>query len=42
MRIHPKAKKYFLSHEDQLKSRKYVIEAGRDWFEIFEGQTPVV
>jgi type I restriction-modification system DNA methylase subunit len=37
---YPKAKKYFLSHEKQLKSRKYVINAGRNWFEIWVPQKP--
>lgn len=37
---YPKAKRYFLSHEDKLKSRKYVIDAGRDWFEIWVPQNP--
>ncbi len=37
---YPKAKKYFLSHEDQLKGRKYVIDAGREWFEIWVPQKP--
>jgi len=37
---YPKAKKYLLSHEDQLKGRKYVIDAGRGWFEIWVPQKP--
>ncbi|MCB9348411.1 MAG: N-6 DNA methylase [Lewinellaceae bacterium] len=37
---YPKAKKYFLSHEKQLKGRKYVINAGRNWFEIWVSQKP--
>jgi len=37
---YPKAKKYFLSHEEQLKGRKYVIDAGREWFEIWVPQKP--
>lgn len=36
----PKAKKYFLSHEDKLKGRKYVIKAGREWYEIWVPQKP--
>ncbi|MBC8487519.1 MAG: N-6 DNA methylase [Bacteroidetes bacterium] len=36
----PKAKKYFERHEDKLKSRKYLIDAGRDWFEIWVPQNP--
>jgi adenine-specific DNA-methyltransferase len=37
---YPKAKKYFLFHEDKLKGRKYVIDAGREWFEIWVPQKP--
>lgn len=37
---YPKAKKYFLSHQKQLKGRKYVINAGRNWFEIWVPQKP--
>lgn len=36
----PKAKKYLLSHKDRLSSRKYLIEAGRQWFEIWVPQNP--
>lgn len=36
----PNAKNYFLNHEEQLKSRKYVIEAGRQWFEIWVPHRP--
>lgn len=36
----PKAKQYLLSHEAILKGRKYVIEAGREWFEIWVPQKP--
>lgn len=37
---YPKAKKYFLSHEEALKSRKYLIDAGRNWYEIWVPQNP--
>jgi len=37
---YPKAKKYLLSHESQLKGRNYVISAGREWFEIWVPQNP--
>ncbi len=37
---YPKAKAYFHTHEEQLKGRKYVIEAGRKWFEIWVPQNP--
>jgi len=39
---YPKAKKYFEAHEKQLKGRKYVIEAGRNWFEIWVPQNPAL
>lgn len=32
---YPKAKNYFLLHEEKLKSRKYLIDAGRQWFELW-------
>jgi type I restriction-modification system DNA methylase subunit len=37
---YPKAKKYFLLHEAKLKSRKYLIEAGRQWFELWVSHKP--
>lgn len=37
---YPKAKKYLLSHEKQLKGRNYVVNAGRNWFEIWVPQKP--
>lgn len=37
---YPKAKKYFLDHELQLKSRKYLIEGGRQWFELWVPHKP--
>lgn len=37
---YPKAKKYFLQHEGILKSRKYLIEAGRQWFELWVSHRP--
>ena len=37
---YPKAKKYFLSHEAKLKSRKYLIEAGRQWYELWVSHKP--
>ncbi len=36
----PKAKNYLLQHESQLKGRKYVIKANRNWFEIWVPQQP--
>lgn len=37
---YPLAKQYFLNHSEQLKGRKYVISAGREWFEIWVPQNP--
>tara|TARA_R110002050_G_scaffold201841_1_gene336979 strand:- start:24764 stop:26485 length:1722 start_codon:yes stop_codon:yes gene_type:complete len=37
---YPKAEQYFLSHQERLQGRTYVIEAGREWFEIWVPQNP--
>ncbi len=37
---YPKAKKYFLQHEEKLRSRKYLIETGRQWFELWVPHHP--
>ena len=37
---YPKTKRYFETHEEVLKGRKYVIDAGREWFEIWVSQNP--
>jgi len=37
---YPKAKKYLLIHKDQLTSRKYLIDAGRKWYEIWVPHRP--
>ena len=36
----PKALRYLESHRPQLEGRSYVIEAGRNWFEIWVSQQP--
>ena len=36
----PKTKKYFETYSEVLKGRKYVIDAGRKWFEIWVPQNP--
>ena len=38
---YPKAYKYLLLHQEILKSRKYLIEAGRKWYELWVPQNPV-
>ncbi|AWH85396.1 modification methylase [Flavobacterium album] len=37
---YPKAKKFFLQHEEKLKARKYLIESGRQWFELWVSHRP--
>jgi adenine-specific DNA-methyltransferase len=38
----PGAKAYLLGHEEQLRGRKYVIEGGREWYEIWVPQRPAL
>ena len=38
--MYPKAKKYLWQHYDQLSNRKYVIQANRNWYEIWVPQNP--
>jgi len=37
---YPKAKKYFVQHEEKLRTRKYLIDAGRQWFELWVPHRP--
>jgi len=37
---YPNCKKYFESHGDILKSRKYIMESNREWFEIWVPHYP--
>lgn len=37
---YPKAKNYFFHHVKKLKSRRYLIEAGRQWFELWVPHRP--
>ena len=37
---YPKAKKYLLQYYEQLSDRKYVIQANRNWYEIWVPQNP--
>lgn len=37
---YPRARAYLESHRERLSSRKYVIEAGRRWYEIWVPQHP--
>jgi adenine-specific DNA-methyltransferase len=37
---YPKAKKYFVQHEEKLRARKYLIDAGREWFELWVPHRP--
>jgi hypothetical protein len=36
----PNARVYLEEHKDQLRGRSYVIEAGREWYEIWVPQVP--
>ncbi|WP_220222353.1 N-6 DNA methylase [Brevibacterium aurantiacum] len=38
----PGTKAYLLTHEEQLQGRKYVIEGGRKWYEIWVPQRPAL
>lgn len=38
---YPRAAKYFELHRKQLESRKYLINAGRKWYEIWVPQNPL-
>ncbi|MEI8081791.1 MAG: DNA methyltransferase, partial [Actinomycetes bacterium] len=40
MTQYPSAMGYLDSHADQLKSRRYVVEGGREWFEIWVPHKP--
>lgn len=37
---YPKAKSYFKKHEEKLRARKYLIDAGRQWFELWVSHHP--
>ncbi|MBL7913935.1 MAG: N-6 DNA methylase [Bacteroidia bacterium] len=37
---YPNAKNYLLTHEAKLRSRNYLIEAGRQWFEMWVPHNP--
>lgn len=37
---YPKAKHYLEQHKDVLEARKYLIDAGRNWFELWVPQDP--
>ena len=38
----PRAKAYLETHRERLEGRKYVIEAGRQWYEIWVPQVPAL
>lgn len=38
----PGVRDYLLSHEEQLRGRKYVTEGGREWWEIWVPQRPML
>lgn len=37
---YPNAKVYFETHKEQLSGRKYLIDAGRNWYEMWVPQNP--
>jgi len=37
---YPKTERYLMKHRECLEQRKYVIEAGREWYEIWVPQDP--
>lgn len=37
---YPNAKQYFEANKEQLEGRKYLIEAGRNWYEMWVPQNP--
>lgn len=39
---YPQAKEYFMKHRTQLESRKYLIDAGRKWYEMWVSQDPAL
>jgi len=39
---YPRAAKYLAKHRERLEGRKYVIEGGRQWFEIWVPQKPAL
>lgn len=39
---YPQAKEYFMKHRTQLESRKYLIDAGRKWYEMWVSQNPAL
>lgn len=38
----PGARSYFLEHQEQLRGRKYVVDGGREWWEIWVPQKPAL
>ena len=42
LRLYPNSAKYLEQHRHKLESRKYLIEAGRNWYELWVPQDPAV
>jgi hypothetical protein len=40
LRYYPKAARYLNAHRDVLEARKYLIDAGRQWYELWVPQDP--
>jgi methylase of polypeptide subunit release factors len=41
LKDYPRARAYLESHKERLSSRRYVIEAGRQWYEIWVPHNPL-
>jgi adenine-specific DNA-methyltransferase len=41
IKVYPRARAYLESHRERLSRRKYVIEAGRQWYEIWVPHNPM-
>jgi len=40
LRRYPKAEAYLKSHKERLEKRRYLVEAGRQWYEMWAPQDP--
>ncbi len=40
LNLYPRTRSYFEKHRETLANRKYVVEAGREWFEMWVPQDP--
>ena len=40
LRLYPRARKYLEQHQQRLAARRYVVDAGREWFELWVPHHP--